>query len=632
MENMNKITILGFEFENGKVPWLEDDAGQFYDDFWKAAYATDRFTEYFEKIERNSFRWHVINLLEIQDIEVRQEGEDVRRVWNEISLGALNAGYNLLRRVYFTSDLFHLEARAGFFGVPLESEVKIVVMVNGKEYPTQQRTLNGYNKDKSRDRGEEFVFELPLKSEEIYQLEIIAYLQGYRLHLRNFSYGKFSYFVGNLPKSYYAANGWALQSTKDFSKFSITPCDITQQKKLEREFCKALSHSKSKTNKHAVWVRKLAFALREKKKKPIWLVSDRVAKADDNAEAFFKYLNENKKHEVDSYFVIEKDSPDFERLKAYGKVVPFFSWKHRLLYLRADYLVSSQVNDFFLNPFRGAFRIYKNMLDQYRYVFLQHGIISNDLSGWLRRQKKYLYGFVVTTKEEYYRVLNGDYDYSEDEIWLTGMPRYDYLEDHSQNVITILPTWRMYLATKQNKETGFWELVDDFTNTTYATFYRNLLSSEKLNEAANRLGYKIQFKLHPSFTGLEDQFDFPEYANIIYEDTTYRQIYSESNLIVSDYSSAIYDFLYLRKPIIYTQFDADEFFAGKHIYEKGDFDYETQGFGEVEYDLDGTVNRIIEYMENGCQLKDKYRERIENFFMYNDRNNCQRIYDRMIRK
>ena len=53
------------------------------------------------------------------------------------------------------------------------------------------------------------------------------------------------------------------------------------------------------------------------------------------------------------------------------------------------------------------------------------------------------------------------------------------------------------------------------------------------------------------------------------------------------------------------------------------------GFGEVEHDLEGTVDRIIEYMENGCQLKDKYRERIDNFFAFHDKNNCQRVYEKI---
>jgi len=42
------------------------------------------------------------------------------------------------------------------------------------------------------------------------------------------------------------------------------------------------------------------------------------------------------------------------------------------------------------------------------------------------------------------------------------------------------------------------------------------------------------------------------------------------------------------------------------------------------------VARIIEYMSSGCVLKDKYRRRIDDFFTFNDRNNCQRIFEKIM--
>ena len=85
----------------------------------------------------------------------------------------------------------------------------------------------------------------------------------------------------------------------------------------------------------------------------------------------------------------------------------------------------------------------------------------------------------------------------------------------------------------------------------------------------------------------------------------------------------------MKKPVIYAQFDYDEFFAGAHVYKRGYFDYKN-GFGEIEYDLASTVNRIIEYLENDCKLKDEYRNRIEKFFAYHDKNNCERVYKKII--
>ena len=61
---------------------------------------------------------------------------------------------------------------------------------------------------------------------------------------------------------------------------------------------------------------------------------------------------------------------------------------------------------------------------------------------------------------------------------------------------------------------------------------------------------------------------------------------------MTDYSSSIYDFVYLRKPVVYTHFDEDEFFSGAHMYDKGYFDYEKDRFGQVAYHSDTTVEAI----------------------------------------
>ena len=75
------------------------------------------------------------------------------------------------------------------------------------------------------------------------------------------------------------------------------------------------------------------------------------------------------------------------------------------------------------------------------------------------------------------------------------------------------------------------------------------------------------------------------------------------------------------------QYYREEFFSGGHVYTKGYFDYEKNGFGEVEYTLDSMVDRIIEYMENNCTLKEKYAERIDATFPFSDTDNCKRVYD-----
>ena len=149
---------------------------------------------------------------------------------------------------------------------------------------------------------------------------------------------------------------------------------------------------------------------------------------------------------------------------------------------------------------------------------------------------------------------------------------------------------------------------------------------------AEKYHYTLALMMHPAMPrDCIKYFNCENRVKVLDINTRYNQIYADSKLVITDYSSAVFDFAYLRKPVIYFQHDAEEFFSGSHICEKGYFDYERDGFGEVEYTADDLVNRIIEYMENECRLKDLYRERIENTFLYHDKENCKRIYDEIIK-
>lgn len=112
--------------------------------------------------------------------------------------------------------------------------------------------------------------------------------------------------------------------------------------------------------------------------------------------------------------------------------------------------------------------------------------------------------------------------------------------------------------------------------------------------------------------------------------SSYREIFAQTDLMVTDYSSVAFDFAYLRKPIVYAQFDRESFFNGSHSYTEGYFDYERDGFGEVEDTLEGTVERIIEYMASDCQIKEKYLKRMDDTFAFNDRNCCRRVYKKIM--
>lgn len=166
-----------------------------------------------------------------------------------------------------------------------------------------------------------------------------------------------------------------------------------------------------------------------------------------------------------------------------------------------------------------------------------------------------------------------------------------------------------------------WKPKDGFADSLYIKTYRALLDNKHLKECCKRFGYRILFVPHvlmkPYVTDLIDKDENT--------DRPFRDIFAESDIMVTDYSSVAFDFAWLYKPVIYYQFDQEAFFA-THTYQHGYFDYERDGFGEVVSRENDLVNLLIDYIRNGCLIKEKYRRRMEKVFAYRNGRACERIF------
>ncbi len=448
---------------------------------------------------------------------------------------------------------------------------------------------------------------------------------------KNIIFGKFFPLSKQLKSSYLYQNELVITWSSNILKFEKIN-DKKVSKKYEKQFQQEILSKKDKMLQRGWIARNIYRILKRIKKKEIWLISDRLTKADDNGEAFFTYMNTvGKKEDIDTYFVLDKDSEDYERLQSVGKVVSFHSTKHKILSLLCDKIISSQGEDYVFNRFFNLSYLYKDIQHFQKFVFLQHGVTQNDLSNWLIKSNKNISLFITTTRMEYESILNYAYYYDENQVKCTGFPRYDYLFDNAQNVITFMPTWRAYLATNTNIKTDSRVLKKGFENSTYCQMYQQLFSNRKLCNMAEKQGYVIKLMLHPTMPRECIQyFNCDERIEILDRSTKYRDLFAESKLIVTDYSSVAFDFAYLRKPVLYYQKDAEEFFSGKHTLNKGYYNHEIHGFGEIEYTAEKMIERIIEYMQMGCQLKCIYKDRIEKTFPFNDKNNCKRVYEEIV--
>lgn len=360
----------------------------------------------------------------------------------------------------------------------------------------------------------------------------------------------------------------------------------------------------------------------------VWIISDRLTAAGDNGEALYRYLLSKPHPGIRVYFTISKSSPDYKRLRQYGKVINRDSYWYKLLFLLSNKIISSHAEDFVYNAFRGREKKLANLYD-FDFVFLQHGITKDDMSGWLNRYGKNIKLFVAAAKPEYNSLLEKQYGYTKDEIKLVGFPRYDLLHDAPKGKLIIAPTWRRNLVGEPDPQTGLRAYVKTFVRTKYFKFYQGLVNDRQLQSALKEADMTAEVYLHPS---LDMQVkDFTPKGRITFKEMPYdyKTAFSEGNILLTDYSSVAFDFAYLKKPVIYTQFDVDTFYEG-HLYDKGYFSYEDDGFGPVAYNRKETVALLVETIRNGSHMDEKYKQRVDSFFAYTDKNNCERVYDAIV--
>ena len=372
--------------------------------------------------------------------------------------------------------------------------------------------------------------------------------------------------------------------------------------------------------------------MRIKKKKPIWLFMDRTDRADDNAEVFFKYMQNHK--EIDSVFVLDRKSKDYDRVASIGKVIDLYSENHYLAVLLADYIISSQCNGVVENPFWEKAEYFRDLYHKAKIIFLQHGVIKDDMSPTLNRYNTNFTGFITSTKDEYESILEYPYFYSKEEVWCTGLPIFDELYNNSKKTILIMPTWRQELMHQQwnvEKELMEWIPNENIRSSEYYKRYYSLMHNKKLISECRKHGYKIAFKPHP----LMEEFmkDIADEDIIEWWDSSksYKDAFAEGSMLITDYSSVAFEFAYLRKPILYYQFDEKAFFE-KHTYRKGYFDYYKDGFGKVVGNKRAVVKKICDFIHGDHDLKENYKTRIEYAYCRLVETACDEIYIKMLRR
>ena len=110
-------------------------------------------------------------------------------------------------------------------------------------------------------------------------------------------------------------------------------------------------------------------------------------------------------------------------MKQFGKIIDLHSQNYLKMFLKADKIISSVFDSWVYNPF-GDDEKYIRDLPHFDFVFLQSGIIKDDLSEYLNMRKMNISLLITSSKYEYNSIFRFNYGYNRNNVILTGLSRF----------------------------------------------------------------------------------------------------------------------------------------------------------------------------------------------------------------
>jgi CDP-glycerol glycerophosphotransferase (TagB/SpsB family) len=353
----------------------------------------------------------------------------------------------------------------------------------------------------------------------------------------------------------------------------------------------------------------------ENEKANVWLIDERWAQgAEDNSYWFFIYLRQNFP-ELPVFYVIDPNSKKSYRVYEYGNVVRLFSLDHMKLLRNAKALMSTDGFKALAYPYEVFPFLRRKTLN----IFLQHGVSGNKTTSYYKERYSY-FNLVVTNNENERRAFIDVYGFDEDEVVVTGFPRFDQLPLEPQNKkirkILVAPTWRKWLKRKSK-----------IKDSIYYKSWNNLLTSKRLVSLLENNG--IQLIFHPHFNMMKYLNQFTSYSEniqIIHDPHESLQFYIiNSDVLITDYSSVMYDFFYQLKPVLSFMFDLEDWNRPPNGPSLVDFEKELPV--DIFYEVNNLID-ALEFMIGDYKYYDSVnRAKVKNIFTCRDHNNSSRLFN-----
>lgn len=410
-----------------------------------------------------------------------------------------------------------------------------------------------------------------------------------------------------------------------FPDFVVSKSDncIQLSKKTIRNSFKEFIHG-FKRDKTA-WLKRIAlksfrFLYR---KEEIWLYSD-LPTSQIGGNALIQLEHDLKKNDSVKRFYITSDIDSFiqQHPALRHNVIQRGSKKHFFMALTARIILASYLERFTFLPFKK--RTYSSLGDiagDQWYIYLQHGILHAHLPWYYSFDRIIFDKEIVSSAFEETNLLT-NYSFPKSALIQSGMPRFDTLRliKPSCKKILYVPSWRNYLIAG----TGAKRIPTDealLTSSFYEGFNQTL-KNKTLLDLLEQYDYQLDVKLHPNFKCYEHLIDINS-ARVHNITTSINE--NDYSIVITDFSSYVFDFVYKGCSIIYYLPDYIEFNAGLNHYRELDLPLE-KGFGPFCKSGEELIKELENLLKKNSSNK-IYQDRINDFFFYRDNCNSERLYN-----
>ena len=337
----------------------------------------------------------------------------------------------------------------------------------------------------------------------------------------------------------------------------------------------------------------------------VWLTGIQYDRYENNCKVLYEYLLSQGEN---VYWVLDKKNKD-EMLR----YIPEDRMLFRGTIKNYIYAINSKVAAYSASDFDVAPGLYKLFKTKACIVNINHGYDAiKDLgSNYYRTIPADL---ILCASEDEAKVKVQSFSGDKEKMRVTGYARCDQYEIRNSNEIKeimIMPTWRPWYLVEER----------DYRKTPLYINYKTML--EKFVDCLDE-NVSISFVLHPR---LADYFSQEEiytdpHIHYVFDKHRISELLIKSDLLITDYSSISFDYIYMRKPLIMYWFDYKEYKEKVGLYKDKD------SFENICMTPDQVVETYKQILLKKTRFSEKDRNR---YWKYSDKSNCKRIYDTILK-